>query len=205
MSFKEKMIEFYQSLTESEFVEYFKGGKHSDEPPKKKDAPVTFSEADMKKATDEAIAKAVKETKDKTVKEFAEKEEVLRVSKVKEEIKTFCDDKKVIGRWREMGILEFMESLVDDSTSLQFGEGDKKTKLDFFKAFVADLPNVISFEEFAKRKDNDNEFTDGEKLEAFVAKKMEGNKALAYAEALDIVQREHPKLASAYSENVTQH
>jgi hypothetical protein len=205
MTFKEKCIEFYQSMSESEFAEWFKGQKHSIESPKKKDEPVTFSEADMKKATDEAIAQAVKETKDKTAKEYAEKEEALRVSKVKEEIKTFCDDKKVIGRWRKMGILEYMESLINDDATIEFCEGKKSSRLDWFKDFVTDLPNVINFEEFAKREDNTDDLSEGDKLDAYIVKKMASNKELTYTEALDIVQREHPKLAAAYSETVTKH
>jgi len=209
MSFKEKMIAFYETLSESEFVEYFKGQKHSTDPKEKKDDPVTFSEADMKAATDAAIAKAVKETEAKSEKEFAEKEEILRVSKTNEEIKSFCDglsrEGKIIPAWVKLGVKEFMESLVDDSTSLQFGEGAKQTKLDFFKSFLAALPEVIDFSEVAKRGDDDTNLTEGEKFEAFVAKAMKDNEGLTYTEAMDIAQREHPKMALTYSKNVTQH
>jgi len=110
----------------------------------------TFSEAEVKAATEKAAADA----KAAAEKEFAEKQRatetaVLRKTKIRE----FIERLKPLGKWipafEKLGLVEFMEALPGEQT-IEFGEAGKKEKksaVEIFQKFLEGLPKIVQFGE----------------------------------------------------------
>ncbi|MBW2091128.1 MAG: hypothetical protein JRI34_03265 [Deltaproteobacteria bacterium] len=163
-------------------------------------SPDGFTEADLEKARTEAKAEAKREVDA----EYAEKEQKKRKDAREKEISEFCDPekKKVVPRWIDMGIKEFMESL-DGEEVMEFSEGKKTSRLDWFKGFMEDLPKLVEFKEIATRDDDVQTGDAAQKLEKMTRKKMAENKDLDYTAAFSEVQKEHPDLATEYQQEMT--
>lgn len=119
-----------------------------EEPPAVK----TFSEVELKAATDKAAADA----KGEAERIFAEKQKagetaVLRKNKTRELIERL----KPLGKWipafEKLGLIEFMEALPAEQT-IEFGEAGKKEKksaVEIFQKFLEGLPKIVEFGELA--------------------------------------------------------
>jgi hypothetical protein len=129
----------------------------------------TYSESDLLKARAEARAAAEKEAEGRLkeleaklketeakLTEYAEREERLRREQLLSECKAFVEGLKKEGKllpaWEKMGLVEFMATL-DSSEELQFAEGLKTSRSEWFRKFLSELPKVVQFGEFAKRTD----------------------------------------------------
>jgi hypothetical protein len=129
----------------------------------------TYSESDLLKARAEARAAAEKEAEGRLkeleaklketeakLTEYAEREERLRREQLLSECKAFVEglkkEGKLIPAWEKMGLVEFMATL-DSSEELQFAEGLKTSRSEWFRKFLSELPKVVQFGEFAKRAD----------------------------------------------------
>jgi len=152
-----------------------------------------YSEADVEKIKKEAEEAGKK----KAALEYSEKEKTARLETRKKEIKEFCEsyikDGKVIPAWINMGMREFMESLDGDEV-IEFAEGKKDSRLEWFKKFLGELPKVINFKEVASRSQDMGDGDDKEKREKAVSNYMEKNKEATYKEAVLAVAKENPGL-----------
>lgn len=167
--------------------------------PGKESPPQTFSEADVERIRAEAKAEGKKEAEAT----FAETQRQERAKTVKADIAAFCDSLKKEGKlvpaWEKLGLQQFMESL-DAETVIEFAEGDagKKTRLDFMKAFLSEIPRVVSFGEIAGREKDTLTGTAGDKLDTLARQKMGQNNDLTYRMAFAEVQKDNPDLAKQY-------
>ena len=151
------------------------------------------SEADI-----ERIKKEAKESgKKEAAHEYAEKEKTARKEQRKKEIKEFCEayvkDGKVIPAWMKMGLQEFMESL-DGEEAIEFAEGKKESRLEWFKKFLEELPKVVEFKEVATRDQDTGDGDDKEKREKAISNYMEKNQGVTYKEAVLAVSKDNPEL-----------
>jgi len=103
---------------------------------------------------DAATTKTEQDVRNRVEAEFAEKEAARAAEVRKKEIKDFIDqgvkDGKIIPAWVKMGMAEFMENLAAEET-MDFMDGKKRTSLDWFRDFMAELPKVVEFKEIATR------------------------------------------------------
>jgi len=110
----------------------------------------TFSEAEVKAATEKAAADA----KAAAEKEFAEKQKVAEaIALHKTKIREFIERLKPLGKWipafEKLGLVEFMEALPGEQT-IEFGEAGKKEKksaVEIFQKFLEGLPKIVQFGE----------------------------------------------------------
>lgn len=159
--------------------------------------PVSFSQSDIEAAK----AEGEKEAKEKADADFAQEKKDNREKELKTEIANFCEAQakagKIIPAWIKAGLQEFMLSLVEDTTEIEFAEGEKKTsRLDWFKNFMAGLPKTVTFSELAKR---DGQVSDdpGERLTHF-AEQLQKDENITFNEAFEKVQIQHPGLTQEY-------
>ncbi len=165
-----------ESMKFSEFFEAFKIWKKFEKDP---DASIDvmpsapggqFSETDIKKAKEEAAAKAKADAEA----EFAEKQRKAGKKQRDAEIVSWVDGKVTDGAispaLRDSGLVAFMQGLADDA--IEFAEGEEKqSPLDWFKGlFKEDGENPL-FSEIAtksgasaKQKDADAEFALGKDI-----------------------------------------
>jgi len=152
-----------------------------------------YSEADVERIKKEAGEAGKK----KAALEFAEKEKAVRQETRKKEIKEFCEayvkDGKIIPAWIKMGMQEFMQSL-DGEEVIEFAEGKKDSRLEWFKKFLGELPKVINFKEVATRGNDTGDGDDAAKREKLIANYMEKNDNTTYKEAVLAVAKENPDL-----------
>jgi hypothetical protein len=112
----------------------------------------TFSEAEVKAATEKAAADA----KAAAEKEFAEKQKAAEaIALRKTQIREFIERLKPLGKWvpafEKLGLVEFMEALPTEQT-IEFGEAGKKEKksaVEIFQKFLEGLPKIVEFGERA--------------------------------------------------------
>jgi hypothetical protein len=138
-----------QAVTEAlkEFGEALGLTKKKEEPPVK-----TFTEVELKAATDKAAADA----KTAVEKEFAEKQTAAeKAAGRKKQIREFIERLKPLGKWipafEKLGLIEFMEALPAEQT-IEFGEEGKKEKksaVEIFQKFLEVLPKIVEFGELA--------------------------------------------------------
>lgn len=106
----------------------------------------------------EEVEKATKIERDKIVAEFEEKrkaeEKEENVKGIKEFVEKLKKDGKIIPAWDDAGMSKFMESLNDASEQVEFADGKKNSKLNWFKEFIISLGKQINFEELAKPENN---------------------------------------------------
>jgi len=184
----------------SEFAERV-GLKKSDPTPP---AP-TFTEAELEaaKAAAAAEAKAEAERQFSEQKSAAEKQAAKKAG-----VQAFINKLTPQGRWlpafKEAGLVEFMESL-DDTGTVEFGEGDKQQKqspLQIFQAFLEALPPRIEFGERPAPQGKlpasvaAGNVAPGSLELAEAAKARAAEKKITFGEALKEVRRE-AKRASA--------
>lgn len=157
-----------------------------------------FSEADIAKAKQDAIAEGRKQAEA----EFAETRKKERADARKAETKAFCErlkkEGKLLPAWEKLGLVGFLNSL-DGETVIEFSEGQKKSELDFMKQLLEELPKTVTFGEHAGRdKDAGAKGTAGEQMGALARKMMLDRKDLTFGHAFAEVQRENPDLAKEY-------
>jgi len=161
-----------------------------------------YSETDI-----ERIKKEAEESGKKAAAlEFAEREKTARKESRKKEIKEYCEnlqkEGKVIPAWMKMGMAEFMGSLDGDEV-IEFAEGKKDSRLEWFKKFLGELPKVINFKEVATRDQDTGTGNAGEKIQQYISEKLKENKSWTYSMAFSEVQKEHPDLAKEYQQEIT--
>jgi hypothetical protein len=160
-------------------------------------AAATYSEADI----DAAKKEAAEQERDKVAAEFAEENLNQQRAARQQEISDWCDSLveagKVAPAWIKAGFKEFAQAL-DAETEIKFGEDKKSTGLDWFKAFIEELPKLINFEEIARRDQDVQGGNAGGKIEALIKEKQKENQNLTYGAAFSEVQVEHPDLALEY-------
>ena len=122
----------------------------------------SFSEADAQAIVDRALSAAeskftetLKE-RDTKIEELTKKVNSQGNHSQRTEILQFCEGnlQKVLPAFKEMGLVEFMESLAasdEKVTVISFAEGKEEknefSKLDWFKSFIQSLPPFIQFGE----------------------------------------------------------
>ena len=160
-----------------------------------------FTEQELQAKMAEVTEKAAKAEREKVQAEFAEAQKKAQVEQNKKEIKSFVEglkkEGKLIPAWEKAGLTSFMESLNDASDPLEFAEGKKESKLEWFKNFLAGMDKIVDFKEIAtpdkKAKDIDyGEFggavdEDRAEIDKKVKAYMKENKITNYAEALNKV------------------
>ena len=180
---------------------------------------VEMDEQEVEKKISEAKEKAKKEAAEEAAKEFSEKSaeqekeseklkkenEDLKTEKEKQttearkgEIKTFIEtqvkEAKALPRWKDMGLIEFMEGLSDEKT-IEFTENDEKKKksaYEFFKNFLEDLPKFVEFKEIVK--DGETKQLSKEEMIHKEALKFAEEQKISYKEAVFAVEKEKPEL-----------
>lgn len=191
---------------ENQYAEHHTKEDTSMAGPTTQSPPTQFSEADVERIRIEALEQGKREGAAAAAVEFAEQQKQERAQTTKDGIAVFLDDLKAKGQllpaWERLGLRQFMESL-DSETVIEFSEGEtgRKSKLDFFKSFLSELPKVIKFGETAGRGKETAATGDGkagEKLDAIVEAKMKANKDLCHAAAFAEAQVENPDLALEY-------
>lgn len=161
------------------------------------DAPRQFTEAEVKAREKAAADKARGEGKDAAKTEFTEQQKKDRSERKKTEIKSYCEqlkkEGKLIPAWEKLGLQEFMLSL-DSEEVMEFAEGAKVSRADWFKGFLDELPKVIDFEEIASRDKDAGGGGDNEKREKLISDYMGQNKDTSYKEAVLAISSKHPEL-----------
>lgn len=154
-----------------------------------------YSEADVEKIKKEAEEAGKK----KAALEYSEKEKTARQETRKKEIKEFCEayvkDGKVIPAWIKMGMREFMESL-DGEEAIEFAEGKKDSRLEWFKKFLGELPKVIEFKEIATRG------TEAPSKFMEYVEQIQKEKKISRAKAINLAAQEKPDLHKEYIEEI---
>lgn len=170
--------------------------------------PKSFSEAEVKTASEQAAAAARADERKKVAAEFAEQQRTERATARKAEIKSFCEAGGAAGNlppaWLDGGLAQFMESLPAEET-VDFGEaGGKKSPYAWFTEFLQSMPKLVDFKEVATRGTDlsTGPGSAGDKLTALVNKKLADNRELSYTSAFAEVQREHPDLATEYQQEL---
>jgi hypothetical protein len=87
---------------------------------------------------------------------------------------------------------------LDGEEVVEFAAETKLSRLDWFKAFLGELPKVIDFKEVASRDKNVDTGNAAQKLDILTREKIKENKELSYSAAFEQVQREHPDLVKEY-------
>ncbi len=109
---------------------------------------------DTGQLNEEKLAKVVEERIAMFREEYEEKAKKLEAAERKRQIAVFYEDLERAGHaipaWRELGIIEFMESL--DSKPIELFSKEKISQLEWFQNFLKELPKVVHFEEIAKNK-----------------------------------------------------
>jgi hypothetical protein len=165
-----------------------------------------FTEVDLaaaeKRGKDLAFAEAQKkiEVEVKAKDEAQKKLKEIEIKARKDEIHSFCEglakEGKIIPAWMKAGIEEFLFNL-DTGESIKFAEGQEKSRSQWFKDFITELPKVVTFKEVA-RDDGSKGGTASEKLMALTEKKMKEKKDLSFSVAFAEVQKENIELAEEY-------
>lgn len=162
---------------------------------------ISYSEADIEAAKKEAAIQAVEVERKRLTLEFAEKEKVAKQAAhggiIKTELELGVAAGKIAPAWIKAGIAEFMTGL-DTASDIQFAAGSvMQTQIEWFRKFLAELPKLVNFEEFATRG-TDVSGDPGGKLEALIQQKMTADKTLSYSRAFAAVQNEHQTLTQEY-------
>ena len=160
------------------------------------------SKAEFAEATKKASDEAAKAERKKVLAEFAETQKKEKLEQSKKELKSFVEELtkegKLIPAWKKAGIVSFMESLNDSSEPVEFSEGKKESKLEWFKNFLSGMDKIVDFKEIAKdgkqaKKSDYSEFgnavidEDRADLDTKVKAYMKANKVTDYSEALNRV------------------
>jgi hypothetical protein len=172
-----------------------------------------FSEADV----EARVEAARKEERSKAEQESAEgtriREESLaaREQKIREReardrrehIALFCEALQKEGKLTPammtvgMGMTNFLESVAEIETPIEFAEGNRKVKqtpFEFMHAFLRELPKSIEFGEVATSEKDPGAGGDAEKRERLIGTYMERNPKATYKDAVLVVSRENPEL-----------
>jgi len=156
-----------------------------------------FTEAEVAAQVEAAKEQATTEAKQAKDSEFAKREKTARAEARKAEIAAFCETLKkeghMIPAWEKAGLQDFMQSL-DGEEVIEFAAEAKASRLDWFKAFLGELPKVINFSEIATRDKDVSAAEPGIRLAAIAREKMSKDKELTYAEALKQACDEHSDL-----------
>jgi hypothetical protein len=109
------------------------------------------AEATAKQATDKATAL---EAENKTLSaSFAEAEQKRRRAEIDSFIDAGIKDAKILPAWKQAGMGEFMAGLDGDEQVFQFSEGtEKRTRLQWFKDFIASIGQHQLFAEFVRER-----------------------------------------------------
>lgn len=202
------IIEFSEKENTMDLKEFFEGlkfweaQKQTAQPlPAVLDTTASFSEADVAAAVKSAAENAAEAERTRLTLEFAEKEKQTAQNARSEAIKTGVTQLVAAGKippaWVKSGLVEFAAGL-DGAVEIQFAEsGEKLSRQAWFMKFLADLPRLVSFGEYASR-DADASGDPAGKLDALIAKKMEADKSMSYSLAFTEVQKEHPDLVLEY-------
>ena len=202
------IIEFSEKENIMELKEFFEGMKFWEaqkqvtvEGQPAANTAASFSEADIEAAKKQAAKEAADAERARLTLEFADKQRLsaqhARSEAIKAEVTQMVASGKLPPAWVKSGIVGFMQAL-DAETEIQFSEtGSKQNPLDWFRSFLTDLPEMVSFKEIATR-DTDMSGDPAEKIGGLIRKKQAENQTMSYAEALIAVQIENPDLASEY-------
>jgi hypothetical protein len=172
------------------------------------DTTASYSEADLARARAEAEAAAKAEAERRTreleaqlkdkeaqLRQYAEQEARLKREQHLSECRAFLEGLKtkgqVIPAWEKMGLVEFLAAL-DASEELEFAEGLKTSRGQWFRRFLEELPKVVTFKEVAKRGESSAVDTAAARNRA-VQEYMEKTGA-SLKDAFIAVKREHPEL-----------
>lgn len=173
----------------------------------------TFSEADVEAKVDAAR----KEERARAEREFAEgvraheedlaaREQKIReieIQNQKERIASFCEALQKAGKLTPammtvgMGMTNFLESISEIEGTVEFSEGEEKTRqtpLEFMQTFLGGLPKSIEFGEVATEDKDPGAGGDTEKRERLIGAYMEKNPKASYRDAVLSVSKENPGL-----------
>jgi len=170
-----------------------------------------YTEADLaaaeKRGKDAQAAAMFAET-EKLKKEKADAEAKVKEIEVKarkDEIHAFSEglakNGQIIPAWQKMGIEEFLFSL-DAGESVKFAEGHEKSRSQWFKDFLTDLPQVVTFNEVTSKEGPGAGGSAGQKLSVLTKKTME-EKKIPWSQAFSEVQKENIELAREYQTEIS--
>lgn len=180
----------------------------------KKDEPKTFTEADIKRVADEAVAAvaaplqakiAAQETQlAAQTQKFAEREAALAGGEVKQRADAAVARIKASGHWvpafEKMGLGLVFAELAKTTATVEFGEGDAKktiTPLETLVLFMESLPKIVPGGHVVNPgavrvtgKPSEDPLTSA-------ARARQKEKGIKFGEALAEVAEEHPELTIA--------
>ena len=183
-------IEEIKEVTKPPMEEAFSSGKTD-----KGESNMEFTQEEL----DAKLEAARKEERDRLAKDAAQKAREKQFSDDLARVQGFCDamvqDGKIAPAWLDSGLKEFMDSLAGEQ-AIDFGEGEKKTRLDWITDFFeTQLPQLVEFKEVAGR-DSDLPQVDAEFAEIDDQERLEQHQRItalaareniSYAEAADRV------------------
>jgi len=132
--------------------------------------------AEMQAENDRLKAEAAKSADfAEAEKKLAEREAVLLKKEIAGKVDELIAAGKVLPAHKDQ-VTDFMASLQDADTVVEFGEGDKAEKFSqraFFEKFLNDLPRAVDFSERSKDTGNADDF-DVKKTEAKIMDQVSG-------------------------------
>jgi hypothetical protein len=176
----------------------------------------TFSEADVKRIATEAVTAATApltaqittlETNLKTqTTQFSEREKQFASGEVKQRATAAIGKLKAEGKWvpafDKMGLDVVFDELAKTTTTIEFGEGDKKktvTPLEALVLFMEGLPKIVpGGTHFTGQQSASAASGKGDPLSA-AAYKRSSEKSISFSEAMEQIVRENPELVNAGS------
>ena len=149
-----------------EFNEPDKGVEKMDEV--KKLAEELKAEKKARKAAEDQAA-TYREQAEKKAREFKENQKAQNQKEVKNFIEQGIKDGRILPAWKDKGLEEFMNALVENTPQIEFSEGKKKSPAKWFKDFLSNLSRHKLFKEFAKPEEDDQKSRDFKEQEALAS------------------------------------
>ncbi len=157
------------------------------------------------------IKEAIRETREKAVAEFMEKERLdrrarrreIRQGFVAEFLETGTRAGRLLPAWNKAGLRKFLECLPGaDEETVHFAEnGPDQSPFEWMISFLESLPQTVPLGEFAGRKATTviPEISSASLQLVELAKKRAKNESMAFSEALRKTAEAHPELYEEYA------
>ena len=118
----------------------------------------------------EAAEQKAKEATDKSEKseaDFAEAKKKAKQKEIADFIESGIKKGRILPTWKKQGLAEFMDGLDGQDETIEFSEGRKETRAEWFKNFIESFSEHPLFKEMAKKTDEtkDQDTTDFEEAD----------------------------------------
>lgn len=114
----------------------------------------------------ELKAKEATTKADKSEADFAEAQEKAKQKETADFIEAGIKEGKILPAWKKQGLAEFMNGLEGQEETIEFSEGKKETRAEWFKGFIQSFSEHPLFKEMVKpENETDQEKTDFEEAD----------------------------------------